>query len=1024
MIRPVLLAAATAAWLGGAEIAIAPFTGHDRPVGAVALDATVAATYDGRVRLWRLDDGSLAWVQAGDPPTEDATGGNLAIGAEVVVCSYARQTVALDRNDGHERWRREAYDPGAASDGRIVVLPVRGGSVVLDAATGAEHGRLPSGRIVFRPDGRSLLVVRGDGMDLARQDDGWRAVPVAMPPPAHGGLGGRQPEVLLAAAADGSDRLVTGDTRPGGEEAPDTVTVAWWRLPIGPGATPERVVDGLAAMPGLVLADGTLVGFPTDGWRNDPMQLVRPGDAAPVPRPSAAGLVTAHAASPDGRMLLLARRNSDPLLESAADGSSVMFALRGPAPAPPAQAMVRSGDGRRIALSTAAGLAVWDLALLRLDAWLPSAGGQPIVGTGIPGLGTVTSGDYWDDGVMPCTLVDVDGTRPWARGLGCLPPGFIASPDGARLALHLEDAVEIRDQRSGAVLARHALPRPASDEVRRVLAWSPDGSLIAAVSACRPYVIDGGWERTPATWASLVVRPGGETVRAFGDGEAAAALAGLPGAVQPEPCAPLASLPAAAAGPWYARLSAGLGRHGELVVRRDGGIPVHLLASSEAWAVWGDDGAFDGSRTSGRLVSASVGGRRVGLDEAVAACRPEQFLADLGCDDAELLRTAGAWTRRRGGSAQDRPGIQAMAARREGARVVLDAVASAAVGGPPIAAIEAWVDGVPLPVAAAGGRQARAAISVDLPPWPASIEVAARDAAGNRSWRTRVPTLPGPQAEARVVGACLGVSRYRNPALALRFAAKDALDVGLALGDLHLSRRDPLVRTWTDAEVVPGALDAVRAHLAAAEPQDLVVLYVAGHGLWLREPQPMWHLLPHAADPRDPAAGAITWSALAGVLDGCRALRRLIILDTCESGVAEDDQAAGPGLSIAGARGLRTSARVELGGLAGAWQARDRERLVTADLARTTGAVVLASSRGGEASFESEADANGLFTQELLAALRGGADADHDGWTTAPELVARVAARVAERSGGRQRPTIDRDNPLAAIRLPVLPPLE
>ncbi|MBN8527250.1 MAG: hypothetical protein J0M02_18105, partial [Planctomycetes bacterium] len=97
---------------------------------------------------------------------------------------------------------------------------------------------------------------------------------------------------------------------------------------------------------------------------------------------------------------------------------------------------------------------------------------------------------------------------------------------------------------------------------------------------------------------------------------------------------------------------------------------------------------------------------------------------------------------------------------------------------------------------------------------------------------------------------------------------------------------------------------------------------------------------------------------------------------------------------------------------------------VTADLGAGIGAVVLASSRGGEASYESDPDRNGLFTAALLAGLRGAADADADGWVAADEMLRWTAGETARRSGDLQHPTIDRDNPVAGLRLPVLPPRE
>ncbi|HAT09276.1 MAG TPA: hypothetical protein DCS97_01460, partial [Planctomycetes bacterium] len=366
-----------------------------------------------------------------------------------------------------------------------------------------------------------------------------------------------------------------------------------------------------------------------------------------------------------------------------------------------------------------------------------------------------------------------------------------------------------------------------------------------------------------------------------------------------------------------------------------------------------------------------------------------------------------------------RPVVRIAAAEASHGRLRLRVAATAAAG---LGRLEAWVNGVPLPSQPASGTAAEGLFELLLGPGENTVEVAVVDTGGVRSWRVPNPA-PARPAAGGLVAACLGVSRYRDAGLTLRYAAKDALDLRLALGDGEAD-----VRSWTDAEVVAGVLPAIAAHLARAGRDDTVVLTLAGHGLYVREPQARWLFLPWDADPARVAETGIPWSAIEGLLAGCAARRRLVILDTCESGSLDDDAPVVAGLSIPGARGLRRArdAVAEIG-LAGEFRASDRSRFVTADLAGGSGAVVLASSRGGEPSFESDAERNGLFTAVLLRALRGAADGVgvagrvRDGQIDAAELVRFTAAEVSRLSGGRQRPTIDRDNPAADIVLPVLP---
>jgi hypothetical protein len=522
-------------------------------------------------------------------------------------------------------------------------------------------------------------------------------------------------------------------------------------------------------------------------------------------------------------------------------------------------------------------------------------------------------------------------------------------------------------------------------------------------------VPDGeGWAVDVATYRQRIAADGSP-------GERAARVEGVGVVIMPQPSTTLA---AAEAGPWYTRLAAGFDALGLCEVRSAAGGAVRLLSDGDAWAACDDEGFFDGSRSAQRLLTGFVDGRPATLAGiALHGNRPDALLRRLGCEDSALIEAAArpAARRPRPAGAGPAPSLRLMAATGDAAARSLQLE----VGDR--AQLQAWIDGVPwrTPQPDADGL-----VTVAVPADGArQIEFAAFDRAGRRSTPVVEP-LPGASGPSgRIVAACLGVSRYRDPSLALRYAAKDALDLRLALGDGEAE-----ARSWTDAEVVAAALPAIADHLATAGRADTVVLTLAGHGLYVREPVERWVFLPWDADPSRPAETGIPWSAFEALFDRCPARRRLVILDTCESGSLDEDAPVVAGLAIPGARGLRRAGVAQQGiGLAAEFRASDRARFVTADLAGGSGAVVVASSRGGEPSFESEADRNGLFTAVLLQALRGAADGVgvpgqvRDGEIGAAELVRYTAAEVARRSGGRQRPTIDRDNPAADIVLPVLP---
>ena len=69
----------------------------------------------------------------------------------------------------------------------------------------------------------------------------------------------------------------------------------------------------------------------------------------------------------------------------------------------------------------------------------------------------------------------------------------------------------------------------------------------------------------------------------------------------------------------------------------------------------------------------------------------------------------------------------------------------------------------------------------------------------------------------------------------------------------------------------------------------------------------------------------------------------------------------------------------------------------------------------------SEVEADQVFTWEIVDALVSGkADTNRDGTITLDELQAYVSRNVAVKTGGLQRPTMDRDNIHQRFGFPVL----
>ena len=264
------------------------------------------------------------------------------------------------------------------------------------------------------------------------------------------------------------------------------------------------------------------------------------------------------------------------------------------------------------------------------------------------------------------------------------------------------------------------------------------------------------------------------------------------------------------------------------------------------------------------------------------------------------------------------------------------------------------------------------------------------DAAGSpKSRPVRVTLRSDKPAERRLWGLVAGIRRYHGWGGDLPSVDRD---VSLMQKVWEGVRPDGFtgvsVRDLRDAQVTRARLlDRIKEVGAEAGPDDLFVLFLAGHGVLSEKLGPAggsWlYVIPQAADgtPLPKAAGkelladaSLTDAALRDALAALRC-RKLVLLDCCHAG------AAGPG--IAGTAN------------AGGELAPDG-----------FGPLVLSACQANEESYGVEADdgGNGLFTRRVAAALGpdfAAADADHDGRLTVGELYEAVRAGTARDAGDR-----------------------
>jgi WD40 repeat protein len=280
-----------------------------------------------------------------------------------------------------------------------------------------------------------------------------------------------------------------------------------------------------------------------------------------------------------------------------------------------------------------------------------------------------------------------------------------------------------------------------------------------------------------------------------------------------------------------------------------------------------------------------------------------------------------------------------------------------------------------------------------------AIEVVAYNGAGYLAslprGRPKARVRNNQAAEAPALWALIvGVSEYRGNNIDLNYAAKDADDFANALSiaaNGHKGFKKVNIITLTDS-TTPATRDNLRnafKSLKQAKPTDILVVYLAGHGItWGGAEGDYYYLLQDASsmelkDKLVREQVAVSSRELTEWIKAVPALKQAFILDTCASGQA-----------ILGLTASRTVS---------ASQTRSLDRMKD-----RTGMFVLAGSAADAVSYEASEYGQGLLTYSLLEGMKGAA-LGIDGFVDVQKLFSHAIERVPQLAGdlgGIQQPRL------------------
>lgn len=295
------------------------------------------------------------------------------------------------------------------------------------------------------------------------------------------------------------------------------------------------------------------------------------------------------------------------------------------------------------------------------------------------------------------------------------------------------------------------------------------------------------------------------------------------------------------------------------------------------------------------------------------------------------------------------------------------------------------------------------------------VEISCINEAGVESFRALTYSQYEKPVKKNLYYLGFGVSKYKNPALNLDYADKDATDLEITLKKLKGRGFDEVyTRLYLNENVMPRAIDEAREFLKQAKVDDVVILFIAGHGMHSQDVEGNYYFLTSNAEMDNLENTAAEFELIEGLLQGIQPRSKLFLIDACESGELDELEARGE-MSVEKrfgikSRGIKKEERKESKNFERRYL-YDRNRYVYNDLTRRTGAIVFSSSKGSELSYESREMENGLFTEYIIRAFSTNeADENKDGSVSVEELRKYVSSKVSLATNGMQNPTVDRDN--------------
>lgn len=321
-----------------------------------------------------------------------------------------------------------------------------------------------------------------------------------------------------------------------------------------------------------------------------------------------------------------------------------------------------------------------------------------------------------------------------------------------------------------------------------------------------------------------------------------------------------------------------------------------------------------------------------------------------------------------------------------------------------------WVNNVPvygkIGSSISGKKELTSSESVELVYGLNKIQISAKNTDGYESLiQTFYVEKSGEQPKPNLYIATIGASKYKSDQYNLNYPTKDAADLTkLMSANANGLYGEVKTKSLNNDEVTVENVLALKSFLMEAGINDVVLVFVAGHGVL--DANFDYYFATYDMDFNHPEGRGLAYDQLESIIDGIKAKRKILIMDTCHSGeidkeeafFSEEDEQEDEEVSF-------RSAGPSVGTNESSASPSKVMSTLFNDLRKGTGATVLSSAGGAEYAMESSEWKNGLFTYCLLMGLKNGkADINEDGTIKLIELQTYVTEKVKALSHGKQIP--------------------